>query len=75
MKIKKILSQIRRDYSAIMCCEFCQHEQEDKSGYDDRYYHDNIIPNMVCRKCGESTISKNGTVDKTPTKYPPHFTV
>jgi len=70
MKIKKITSQHRRDFSAIMQCEFCQHEQINDAGYDDRYYHDNVIPQMKCHKCGESTISKGGEIDHTPTKYP-----
>ena len=75
MKIKEITWQHRRDFSAIYECEFCGHSQEDNSGYDDRYYHDNVIPNMKCDKCGKSTKSENGVVDKTPTKYPEGFQV
>ena len=75
MKIKQILSQHRRDFSAIMKCEFCDHEEKDNSGYDDRYYHDNVIPNMKCESCGKSTNSEGGKVDKTPTKYPEGFQI
>lgn len=75
MKIKKIISQHRRDFTAIMKCEFCGHEEKDNSGYDDRNYHDNVIPNMGCKKCGKSTVSENGEIENTPTKYPEDKTV
>ena len=29
MKIKQILSQHRRDFTAIMKCEFCNHEEKE----------------------------------------------
>ena len=51
MKIKKILSQSRRDFTAIYECEHCGHTQEG-GGYDDSNFHDNVIPNMTCKKCG-----------------------
>lgn len=69
MKIKQITNQHRRDFSAIMKCEFCQKETKLNSGYDDRYYHDNVIPNMKCSKCLKSTLSKDGKITKTATKY------
>lgn len=79
MKIKEITWQNRRDFSAIYECEFCGHNRKG-TGYDDRYFHDNVIPNMKCGKCGKSTKSENevvdnGVVDKTPTKYPEGFQV
>jgi hypothetical protein len=43
--------------------------------YDDRYYHDNVIPNKKCKKCGKSTLSEGDNIDKTPTKYPEGFQV
>jgi hypothetical protein len=70
MKIDKLVSQHRRDFVAVMKCEFCAHKEMNNSGYDDRYYHDNVIPDMKCEKCGESTNSKGGIIDNTPTKYP-----
>lgn len=75
MKIKQITNQYRRDFSADMKCEFCNHEEKLTSGYDDRNYHDNVVPNMKCKSCGESTISGKGTVDNTPTKYAAHQVV
>jgi hypothetical protein len=75
MKIEKMISQHRRDFSAEMKCEFCGHTELNEYGYDDRYYHDEVIPNMECKKCKESTISKRGTVDKTPTKYPEEYQI
>ena len=53
MKIKKILSQRRRDFTAIYECEHCGHEQQ-SGGYDDTYFHQNVIHSMECAKCGET---------------------
>jgi transcription elongation factor Elf1 len=75
MKIKKILDQTRRDFVAMMECQFCGHEEKNGSGYDDRYYHDNVIPEMKCKKCGKSTNSENATVEIRPTKYPEGYQI
>ena len=50
MKIKKILSRSRRDFTAIYKCEHCGNEEK-KYGYDDSYFHQNVIPNLKCSKC------------------------
>ncbi|GAH73970.1 unnamed protein product [marine sediment metagenome] len=52
MKIKKITSQIRRDFYAIYECEHCSHTITG-SGYDDANFHQNVIPKMKCSKCGK----------------------
>lgn len=52
MKIKKILSQNRRDFTAIYECEHCGNEKK-SSGYDDLYFHGTVIPEMKCDKCGK----------------------
>lgn len=72
MKIKKITWQHRRDFSAIMECEFCHHEIELKSGYDDEHYHRNVIPNMKCPKCDQSN---HESYRPLTTKYPEGFQV
>jgi transcription elongation factor Elf1 len=54
MKIKKILTQHRRDFTAMLECEHCKHEQKLSSGYDDENYHRNVIPAMKCEKCGKT---------------------
>ena len=51
MKIQTILSQHRRDFTAIYECH-CGHTHEG-SGYDDTNFHDNVIPDMKCPECGE----------------------
>ena len=61
MKIKKITSRNRRDFSAIYICEHCEHEKE-SYGYDDSNFHENVIPNMVCGNCDK----------KSPTTYIPN---
>ena len=52
MKIKKILNQHRRDFTAIYECQHCGHEEKG-SGYDDANFHYNVIPNMTCKACGK----------------------
>ncbi len=75
MKIKEIVNQHRRDFTAIMYCEFCKTESINNSGYDDDNYHQNVIPKMKCKNCNESTLSKGGTIENTQTKYPEGFQV
>lgn len=75
MKIKKIIWRNRRDFTAIMECQFCKHEETNKSGYDDRYYHDTVIPNMKCDSCDKSTISEGEKIENTVTKYPDHYNI
>ena len=53
MKIEKIIYQHRRDFTAIYKCEHCGFKKED-SGYDDINFHSNVIPKMVCEKCGKT---------------------
>lgn len=50
MHIKEILSQSRRDFTALYKCEFCWHEHKD-DGYDDSNFHENVVPNMKCSEC------------------------
>ena len=66
MRIKKKLSQYRRDFIAIYECEHCGHTEEG-SGYDDSYFHEDVIPKMKCKKC-----EKTSPEDYRPqsTKYP-----
>jgi ribosomal protein L37AE/L43A len=65
MRIKKIISQSRRDFHAIYECEHCGHTHEG-SGYDDTNFHVNVIPNKVCPKCGKTAES---TYRPLATKY------
>lgn len=52
MKIKQILRQNRRDFTAIYECEHCGHAHE-STGYDDTYFHNKVVPAMKCPKCGK----------------------
>lgn len=52
MHIKQKLSQHRRDFTAIYECEHCGHERKG-TGYDDRHFHEKVIPAMPCRECGK----------------------
>jgi len=71
MRIKKIVSQNRRDFNAVYECEHCEHTQSGR-GYDDANFHENVIPHMSCKNCG-----KTARDDYRPltTKYPEGFQV
>ncbi len=71
MKIEEITHQYRRDFSATLKCEGCNFEQALKGGYDDRNYHDNVIPTIPCKSCGKSRKDLGITHPPTPTKYQP----
>ena len=53
MKIKIITWQHRRDFEAIFECEHCGYEFKRNGCYDDRNFHHNVIPNLVCLECGK----------------------
>lgn len=53
MKIKTIVNQHRRDFTAIYECEHCGAEREGR-GYDDDFYHQNVIPKMPCSECDKT---------------------
>ena len=71
MKIQKIVSQSRRDFTAVYECEHCGYTEE-RGGYDDNNFHVNVIPQMKCAECGK--VSGN---DYRPlaTKYPDHAVI
>ena len=61
MKIQRMTSISRNDFTAIMECEFCGGTQELKTGYDDGYYHERVIPAMTCHACGRT---RGGSIPK-----------
>lgn len=71
MRIKRIIDQHRRDFTAEYECEHCGHTLK-ANGYDDAYFHRNVIPKMKCGECG-----KTAADDYTPraTKYAAHEVV
>jgi primosomal protein N' len=52
MKIKEITSRNRRDFTAIYECEHCGRTIKG-SGYDDDFFHKDVIPLMECIYCGK----------------------
>lgn len=66
MKIKKILSQHRRDFQAIYECEHCGHNEEG-CGYDDSFFHNSVIPEMSCKIRG---LKSGDDYRPLTTKYP-----
>lgn len=71
MRIKEITYQSRRDFEAIYECEHCGY-LENGRGYDDRNFHDNVIPAMTCTKCGEGVHENYRALT---TKYPEGFQI
>jgi len=68
MKIQKITYQNRRDFQAVYVCEGCGNTVE-SSGYDDSYFHENVIPQMKCKKCGKTSAECNANYRPFATKY------
>jgi len=75
MKLLEITSQSRRDFRGTYECEFCEHVEKSVSGYDDHNFHANVTPNMKCKSCGESTLSKGGDVQQIRTRYPDGYQI
>jgi len=69
MKIKEITSQHRRDFQAVYECEGCG-ETAKGSGYDDANFHQNVIPEMRCGKCGKTGVELGADYRPLTTKYP-----
>lgn len=69
MKIQKITWRNRRDFSAIYECEGCG-ATETAEGYDDRYFHDEVIPRMRCSSCGKTSAECGADYRPLTTKYP-----
>jgi rubrerythrin len=69
MKLIKISNRSRRDFTGEYECESCGHKHTGY-GYDDRYFHHDVIPNMKCPRCGQSTVSLGLEPMPHATKYP-----
>ena len=65
MKIKRILTQHRNDFTATMECEHCGTEQKLTTGYHDDNYHFNVIPAMYCPSCGKDRAGETKQLEKT----------
>lgn len=57
MKIEKITSMYRNDFSAVLSCEHCGSTQELTTGYNDAYYHNEVLPHAIyCKACGKNRL-------------------
>lgn len=75
MKLIEKLNQFRRDFDGVFTCQGCGNSEQVDGCYDDDYYHNNVIPDMKCSKCGESTKSLKLPNERMGTKYPAHHIV
>jgi len=71
MKIETIVSQHRRDFTAVYKCEHCGYTHT-ANGYDDSNFHVNVIPAMKCPQCDKTAASDYRPLT---TKYPDGMTV
>ena len=65
MKITKTYAWSRRDFYYDATCEHCGHVSKEDSGYDDSNYYNNVMPQIKCKECGESSLSKETDEPKT----------
>lgn len=69
MKIIQIIDQHRRDFRADIECEGCGNKEKLFGGYDDRNYHDNVLPNRKCSLCSKSRKELGVVSEATATRY------
>jgi hypothetical protein len=53
MKIKKIIEQRGRAFTAIYICEHCDQERT-SGGYDDLHFHHRALPRTLCLHCART---------------------
>ena len=75
MKIIRQYNWNRRDFCYDMKCEHCDHIVKNRSGYDDDNYYNNVMPQIKCPKCNESSDSKQSEELQTKVipRYDPNF--
>lgn len=54
MFIKEITNQYRNDIYGKIECEHCGHVEKLHGGYDDAYWHNNVLPAKHCSACGKN---------------------
>jgi len=52
-EVRRLPSQHRNDFCAIMVCEWCEHTQNLRPDYDDDYYHKPVISRTRIKTCGK----------------------
>lgn len=62
MQIQTKISQHRRDFTAVFECEHCGAQRTER-GYDDAYFHNEVIPAMTCHECGATGSAATSTPD------------
>lgn len=67
MKITKSYGWNRRDFYYDAKCEHCGHTTTNNGGYDDANYYTNVVPEIKCPICKESTNTKISDEPKTVT--------
>lgn len=68
MRLIRVISQSRRDFTGLYKCEGCGTERE-INGYDDRNYHDNVEPSLQCKQCKGTSVSLGVEPVHIETKY------
>jgi len=63
MVLVRKISQHRRDFTGTYACEHCGYTIVIPGGYDDAYFHQNVIPAMRCRKCDKTGTNQTSWPD------------
>jgi hypothetical protein len=74
MRLIERKNQMRRDFTGVYKCESCGHVEE-RGGYDDSYFHEHVIPGMICGGCQMSSKSLGRELILTKPKYADHVII
>ena len=74
MRLIERKDQMRRDFTGVYECENCDHIEE-RGGYDDTYFHEQVIPDMICGGCQMSSKTLGRDLLLTKPKYLDHVTI
>lgn len=69
MKLIEKKNQLRRDFTGVYECENCGNVKEYRGCYDDRNFHDNVMPKRKCDKCEKCSEDLNVPIVRVATKY------
>ena len=55
----EITSEHGRDFSATLVCEHCKATQPLMAGYNDTFFHTQVVPSIKCRTCGVDSLKRS----------------
>lgn len=64
MKIGRGFELHRNDFYCTYECEHCGAETDRRSGYNDSFFHEQVIPAKHCDKCGKNRAGDQKEIEK-----------